>query len=75
MATRGDPRWVSRPMPCCSDCAPGCQIAGLATGQAWGRGDGWLARPFGDEGPNSEAMAFWGDDCCPDCGRCPICQG
>lgn len=64
-----------RATPCCPDCAVGCQITGLAGGQAWGGGDGWWGQPFGDDGPNTEAMAFWGDECCPDCSRCPICQG
>jgi hypothetical protein len=65
----------ARATPCCPDCTPGCQITGLAMGQAWGQGDDWWGQPFGDDGPNSEAMVFWGDGCCPDCSQCPICQG
>jgi len=61
--------------PCCPDCAPGCQITGLAMGQAWGHGDDWWGKPCGEHGANSEAMVLWGDECCPDCGQCPICQG
>lgn len=60
--------------PCCPDCTPGCQVTGLAMGQAWGRGDDWWGQPFGDDGANVEAMVFWGDDCCVDCATCPICQ-
>lgn len=59
---------------CCPACAPGCQVTGLAMGQAWGQGDAWWGRPFDEEGANTEAMAFWGDDCCPNCADCPICQ-
>lgn len=68
---------VSAPGPtaCCPECTPGCQFTGLVSGQAWGRGDGWWGQPFGDDGPNTEAMVFWGDDCCPDCSRCQTCQG
>lgn len=43
-------------------------------GQAWGRGDDWWGQPFGGDGPNTQAMVFWGDSCCPDCERCPTCQ-
>lgn len=60
--------------PCCPDCVQGCQLTGLAMGQAWGRGDDWWGQPFGDAGANTEAMVFWGDGCCPDCATCPICQ-
>ncbi|MBK6763045.1 MAG: hypothetical protein IPG68_07105 [Micrococcales bacterium] len=59
--------------PCCPDCSPQCQLTGLATGQAMGQGDGWWGQPF-DDGFNVEAAVFWGDECCPDCSRCPICQ-
>ncbi len=62
-------------VPCCPDCSPDCQTTGLAMGQAWGRGDSWLGKPFDDDGINTEAAVFWGDDCCPDCWRCPICNG
>ena len=61
--------------PCCPDCTPGCQLTGLASGQAWGRGDDWWGQPFGDEGPNTQALVFWGDECCPDCATCSICHG
>ena len=61
--------------PCCPDCTPECQITGLVMGQAVGTGDGWWGQPFGDGGPNTEAMTFWGDECCADCAHCPICQG
>jgi hypothetical protein len=44
-------------------------------GQGWGREEGWWGQPFGDNGPDSEAMVFWGDECCPACDTCPICQG
>lgn len=64
-----------RNAPCCPDCASGCQITGLAMGQAGGHGDDWWGQPFGDNGPNTEAMVFWGDGCCPACGQCAICQG
>lgn len=60
---------------CCPDCTPSCQTSGLVMGQVWGRGDGWWGQPFGDDGPNTEAMVFWGDGCCPDCAECTICQG
>lgn len=63
-----------RVLPCCPDCTPGCQLTGLAMGQAWGRGDDWWGQPFGDDGPNTEAMVFWGDGCCADCEQCPICK-
>ncbi len=63
------------PTPCCPDCSPDCQVTGLAMGQAWGRGDSWLGKPFDDDGINAEAAVFWGDDCCPDCWCCPICNG
>lgn len=69
--TRGAPR----PRRCCPDCAPGCQIAGLVMGQQGGRGDDLWGQPFGDDGPNIQAVVFWGDGCCPDCERCPTCQG
>lgn len=65
----------ARNRPCCPDCAQGCQMTGLAMGQEWGRGDGWWGQPFGQDGPNSEAITFWGDKCCPDCGQCQICRG
>lgn len=64
-----------RNVPCCPDCVPGCQITGLAMGLVGGHGDDWWGQPFGDDGPNTEAMVFWGDECCPACGQCPICQG
>lgn len=59
---------------CCPDCTPGCQVTGLSMGQAWGHGDDWWGQPFGDDGPNTEAMVFWGDGCCAECEQCPICQ-
>ncbi len=61
------------PQPCCPDCSPHCQLTGLATGQAMGQGGGWWGQPYHD-GFNVEAAVFWGDECCPDCSRCPICQ-
>jgi hypothetical protein len=72
MGVAGPPRApVAR---CCPDCTGACQVTGLAMGQAWGRGDDWWGQPFGGDGPNSEAMVFWGDECCPQCASCPICQ-
>ena len=44
-------------------------------GQAVGDGDDWWGQPFGADGANTEAMVFWGDECCLDCARCSICQG
>lgn len=69
----GRPQPARRRGPCCPDCTPGCPEAGLAMGQAWG-GDDWHGEPFGADGPNPEAMVFWGDGCCPDCPRCAICR-
>ena len=34
----------------------------------------WWGQPFGPGGANTEAMTFWGDECCPDCFRCRRCQ-
>ena len=65
---------AARQGSCCPDCTSSCQTAGLAMGQVSGRGDGWWGQPFGDDGPNPEAMVFWGDGCCPDCAQCPVCQ-
>lgn len=66
---------AARIVPCCPECTAGCQVTGLAMGQAGGHGDGWWGQPFGDDGVNTEAMVFWGDECCPACRQCPICQG
>jgi hypothetical protein len=60
--------------PCCPDCSPYCQTDGLVTGQALGQGDGWWGQPF-DDGIDAQSAVFWGDECCPDCSRCPICRG
>lgn len=61
--------------PCCCDCTPDGQVTGLAMGQAWDHGDDWWGEPVGERASNAEAMVFWGDDCCIDCARCPICRG
>ena len=37
-------------------------------------GDGWWGQPF-DDGINTQAAIFWGDECCAECSWCPICQG
>jgi hypothetical protein len=54
------PARTARLLPCCPGCASACQVTGLILGQSGDRGDGWWGQPFGDDGPNSEAMTFWG---------------
>lgn len=73
-ATAGTPVARRQARPCCPECSPDCQLAGLAMGQAWGRLDGWWGQPFGDDGSSTEATVFWSDGCCPDCDACPICR-
>ena len=35
-------------------------------------GDGWWDNP--SMTVSMLVAVFWGDECCPDCSRCPICQ-
>jgi hypothetical protein len=61
--------------PCCPDCSPYCQDTSLAVGQARATAsEGWWAEPFDGEA-NIDAVVFWGDECCPQCATCPVCQG
>ena len=60
--------------PCCPDCSPQCQMTGLAVGQHGDFGAGDQGPPY-DGGLNAQSAVFWGDECCPDCPWCPICQG
>jgi hypothetical protein len=61
---------------CCAECTPGCEFAGLMTGQYLGDGGGWDGQPFPEhDGVNSEAVAFWGGiGCCNLCAECRRCQ-
>ncbi len=59
---------------CCPDCSPACQESGIALAQVADRGDQWWGAPF-DDGIDTQAAIFGGDECCPDCAWCPTCQG
>ena len=59
--------------PCCPDCSPQCQLSGLAR-QTADLGDGWWGQPF-DDGINTQAAIFWGDECCAECSWCPDLPG